>query len=141
MLGECRGLLNNFVLQPNSSDLWLWRHDIGGSYTVRDAYALLTTMDDVDTDAISDLIWHKQVPLKVSVLAWRLIRNRFALGLVFPQLIRSYYRITLFSLSIVLTDCELAAHFCSLFGCVAFRLYDMSGIAESLRQPSLPYTK
>jgi len=27
-------------------------------------------------DATSDLIWHKQVSLKVSILAWRLLRNR-----------------------------------------------------------------
>ncbi|MCI16813.1 hypothetical protein A2U01_0037957 [Trifolium medium] len=27
-------------------------------------------------DATSDLIWHKQIPLKVSVLALRLLRNR-----------------------------------------------------------------
>jgi hypothetical protein len=26
----------------------------------------------------SNLIWHKQVPLKVSVIAWRLLRNRFS---------------------------------------------------------------
>jgi hypothetical protein len=24
----------------------------------------------------ADLIWHKQIPLKVSVLAWRLLRNK-----------------------------------------------------------------
>jgi hypothetical protein len=28
-------------------------------------YNLLTTIDALDTDATSDLIWHKQVPLKV----------------------------------------------------------------------------
>ncbi|MCI74342.1 hypothetical protein A2U01_0095606, partial [Trifolium medium] len=32
-------------------------------------------MDAYDADATSDLIWHKQVHLKVSVLAWRLLRN------------------------------------------------------------------
>ncbi|MCI17738.1 70 kDa peptidyl-prolyl isomerase, partial [Trifolium medium] len=52
-----------------------WRHDIGGGYSVRGAYDLLTTLDVVDADATSDLIWHKQVPLKVSVLAWRILRN------------------------------------------------------------------
>jgi hypothetical protein len=33
-------------------------------------------MDDPDVDATSDFIWHKQVPLKVFVLAWRLFRHR-----------------------------------------------------------------
>jgi hypothetical protein len=27
-------------------------------------------------DATLDLIWHKQAPLKVSIMAWRLLRNR-----------------------------------------------------------------
>ncbi|MCI74158.1 hypothetical protein A2U01_0095422, partial [Trifolium medium] len=32
-------------------------------------------MDPPGVDATTDFIWHKQVPLKVSVLAWRLLRN------------------------------------------------------------------
>jgi hypothetical protein len=73
---ECRNLLYDIVLQPNISDHWLWRHDIIGGYSVRGAYNWLTTIDALDTDPTSYLIWHKQVPLKVSVLAWRLLRNR-----------------------------------------------------------------
>ncbi|PNX89144.1 cysteine-rich receptor-like protein kinase, partial [Trifolium pratense] len=60
MLGECQRSLNDFVLQPNISDHWLWRHDIGAGFMVWGAYALLTTMDVIDTYATSDLIWHKQ---------------------------------------------------------------------------------
>ncbi|MCI08753.1 70 kDa peptidyl-prolyl isomerase [Trifolium medium] len=76
MLGECRSLLVDFVLQPNISDKWVWRHDIVGGYTVKGVYNVLTTMDSPSVDATTDLIWHKQVPLKVSILAWRLLRNR-----------------------------------------------------------------
>ncbi|KAK2440989.1 hypothetical protein QL285_012338 [Trifolium repens] len=76
MLVECRNLLYDIVLQPNISDHWLLRHDTGSGYSVRGAYYLLTTTDALDTDAVSDLIWNKQVSLKVSVLAWRLLRNR-----------------------------------------------------------------
>ncbi|MCI27527.1 helicase-like protein, partial [Trifolium medium] len=75
MLGECTDLLYDIVLQTNISDSWVWRHDIGGGYSVRGAYALLTTRDAVNAAVASDLIWHIQVPLKVSVLAWRLLRN------------------------------------------------------------------
>ncbi|MCI75951.1 hypothetical protein A2U01_0097220, partial [Trifolium medium] len=66
MLGECTGLLYDIVLQPNSSNLWIWRHDIGSGYSVRGAYAILTTTDAGTTTVASDLIWHNQVPLKVS---------------------------------------------------------------------------
>jgi hypothetical protein len=44
--------------------------------SVRGAYNLLTIQDPHGVEAISDLIWQKQVPFKVSVFAWRLIRNR-----------------------------------------------------------------
>ncbi|GAU19884.1 hypothetical protein TSUD_171100 [Trifolium subterraneum] len=61
---------------PNVSYKWVWRHDIGNDYSVRDAYTLLTTTDSFEVDDTSDLIWHKQVPVKVSLLAWRLLPNR-----------------------------------------------------------------
>jgi len=47
--------------------------------SVRGACNFLTIQDPRGVEAISDLIWHKQVPLKVSVLAWRLIHNRLAI--------------------------------------------------------------
>ncbi|MCI40079.1 helicase-like protein [Trifolium medium] len=76
MLGECRNLLSNIVFQPNVVDQWVWRHDPGGGYTVQGTYNLITSREFQDAEATSDLIWHKQVPLKVSVLALRLLRNR-----------------------------------------------------------------
>ncbi|PNX70465.1 receptor-like kinase, partial [Trifolium pratense] len=68
MLGECRWLLSDIVLQPTVADHWLWRHDPGDDYTVRSAYLLLTSRDVPDAEVSTDLIWHQQVPLKVSVL-------------------------------------------------------------------------
>jgi hypothetical protein len=43
---------------------------------VRGAYTLLTSRNVSEAAALTDLLWHKQIPLKVSVLAWRLLRNR-----------------------------------------------------------------
>jgi hypothetical protein len=51
-------------------------HDPDEGYTVRGAYNLFTLRDAPEAVSTSDLIWHKQVPLKASVLAWRLLRNR-----------------------------------------------------------------
>jgi hypothetical protein len=76
LLAECRLLLNNIVLQSNVSDRWIWKPDIVGGYTVREAYQLLTSQVTHNVDVTEELIWHKQVPLKVSSLAWRLLRNR-----------------------------------------------------------------
>jgi len=43
---------------------------------VRSGYEILTSQDHHVMDAAQNLIWHPQVPLKVSILAWRLLRNR-----------------------------------------------------------------
>ncbi|GAU21589.1 hypothetical protein TSUD_131730 [Trifolium subterraneum] len=76
MLGECQALLHNFVLQDQSLDVWHWRPDPIRGYSVREAYQILTSHQSMPLADVEDLIWHKQVPLKVSILAWRLLRNR-----------------------------------------------------------------
>ncbi|MCI27265.1 heat-shock protein, partial [Trifolium medium] len=43
---------------------------------VRGAYQLLTTTDSIIVDEAEHLIWYPQVPLKVSIFAWRLLRDR-----------------------------------------------------------------
>ncbi|CAJ2667177.1 unnamed protein product [Trifolium pratense] len=76
LLGECQAYLLTISLQDHVSDRWQWRVDLDDGYTVRGAYQLLTTQDIVTLDAASGLIWHRQVPLKVSICAWRLLRDR-----------------------------------------------------------------
>jgi hypothetical protein len=73
---ECRHLLNNIVLHSNISDKWQWNPDIQGGYTVSGAYHILTTPTDPPTGGMIDFVWHKQVPMKVSIFAWRLLRDR-----------------------------------------------------------------
>ncbi|MCI61632.1 helicase-like protein, partial [Trifolium medium] len=53
-----------------SSNRWHWQPDPDAGYTVRGAYQLLTSQDSVTLSAAEELIWHSQVPLKVSILAW-----------------------------------------------------------------------
>jgi hypothetical protein len=76
MLGECQTLLLTVSVQVDSPDRWQWRHDPASGYSVRDAYQILTSQDTPTIEAAGDLLWHKQVPLKVSILAWRLLRDR-----------------------------------------------------------------
>ncbi|MCI70696.1 helicase-like protein, partial [Trifolium medium] len=61
--------------QDQSSDRWHWQPDPDAGYTVCGAYQLLTSQDSVTLGAAEALIWHPQVPLKVSILAWRLLRD------------------------------------------------------------------
>ncbi|KAK2353692.1 hypothetical protein QL285_091290 [Trifolium repens] len=63
-------------MQVESLDRWQWRPDPAMGYSVHDAYQILTSQDSVTLGEAEDLLWHKQVFLKVSIFAWRLLRNR-----------------------------------------------------------------
>ncbi|CAJ2667709.1 unnamed protein product [Trifolium pratense] len=67
--GECQTLLFTISLQDHVSDRWQWQSDLDDGYTVRGSYQILTTQDAVTLDVASGLIWHRQVPLKVSIKA------------------------------------------------------------------------
>ncbi|GAU49699.1 hypothetical protein TSUD_181970 [Trifolium subterraneum] len=54
---------------------WMWQPDRDTCYIVQGAYQLLITHDSVHMDDAEHLIWHPRVPLKVSVFAWRLLRD------------------------------------------------------------------
>ncbi len=69
LVEECRALLFDFVLVPKVSDTWEWLPDTADGYSVRGAYDLLTNGDDTHLGLPLELVWHKQVPLKVSVFA------------------------------------------------------------------------
>ncbi|GAU24717.1 hypothetical protein TSUD_355460 [Trifolium subterraneum] len=76
MFGECHTLLLIVSLQDHLSDRWQWQPDLDDGYTVQGVYHLLTEQEAIPLDAAAGLIWHPQVPLKVSILAWRLLRDR-----------------------------------------------------------------
>jgi hypothetical protein len=75
LLDECMAFLLDVSLVPNVSDVWVWIPNPVGGYSVRGAYDFLTSADTHLHSAL-DLVWHHQVPLKVSIFAWRLLRNR-----------------------------------------------------------------
>ncbi|XP_024632796.1 uncharacterized protein [Medicago truncatula] len=77
MLEECRTLLFDVSLHVDVTDQWLWLPDPLEGYSVRGAYHVLTSKDLPLVDSTAEMIWHRQVPLKVSVFAWRLLRDRF----------------------------------------------------------------
>ncbi|KAK2426689.1 hypothetical protein QL285_025332 [Trifolium repens] len=76
MLGECQYLLFPFTVQAQSSDVWRWQPDPDAGYSIRGAYQLLTSHDSFTLSETDDLVWHKQVPLKISIFVWRLLRDR-----------------------------------------------------------------
>jgi len=75
LLAECTLLLNDVPLQPLSFDVWQWLPDPSEGYSIRGVYALLTNQEISKDWQDVDLIWHKQVLLKVSIFAWSLLQD------------------------------------------------------------------
>ena len=74
LVGELRLLLQNVSLQVHREDKWMWTMDPSSIYTVQSAYNSLIAQVHVDNVAAPP-IWHKDVPLKVVLFAWRLFRD------------------------------------------------------------------
>jgi hypothetical protein len=55
--------------------VWQWQFDPARDYSVSGAYQLMTSQQTATLDATEDLIWHKHVPLKVSIFVWRLLKD------------------------------------------------------------------
>jgi hypothetical protein len=73
---ECANLLNNVILQETLQDHWRWLLDPIHGYSVSGTYRFLTSLEDpVAVDSNKD-VWHKLVPTKVSLFAWRLLKDR-----------------------------------------------------------------
>jgi len=54
----------------------VWRLDPPSGYSVSGVYQLFTNQPVQTSEVLSYIIWHKQVPLKVSIFVWRLLLNR-----------------------------------------------------------------
>jgi len=73
---ECSEVLHNIVLQIDVTDSWRWFLDPLHGYSVRDSYHFLTNSgEQVDRSFVDD-VWHQNIPEKVSLFVWRLLRNR-----------------------------------------------------------------
>ena len=74
---ECCDILSNIVLQPTHLDRWIWHLHASSSYNVTSAYnhMLTSTSNNLEVTHITE-IWNKEVPLKTSLFAWRLLRDR-----------------------------------------------------------------
>ncbi|RHN79618.1 putative reverse transcriptase zinc-binding domain-containing protein [Medicago truncatula] len=74
---ECCDILTNIVLQPNHYDRWIWHLHASNNYNVTSAYNHLLTLISNNLSAThTSEIWNKEVPLKISLFAWRLLRDR-----------------------------------------------------------------
>ena len=73
---ECSVLLHNVVLQVIVHDTWRWLLDPILGYSVRGAYNFITTTGTTVDRNLVDEVWHRLIPLKVSLFVWRLLHDR-----------------------------------------------------------------
>ena len=71
----CSVLLDNVDLQDIITDRWIWLLDPVNGYSVKGTYHFLTSVDEPLARGMFDDVWHKYVPLKVSLFSWRLLCN------------------------------------------------------------------
>jgi hypothetical protein len=75
---KCMTLLHSVSLQSNVTDQWQWHLNLIGGYSIRGVYQLLTSHESIHVESEADLVWHNHVPLKVSIFAWILLRDRLS---------------------------------------------------------------
>jgi len=117
LMKECISLLSNVTLQETTSDVWQWRPNVVNGYTVCDVYHMLMRQEMHDRDEVTDAIWHRNAPLKVSICVWRLLHNKWPTkdNLVRRGIIQSNSQLCVSGCGNNETADHLAIH-CPIFG-------------------------
>jgi len=127
---ECSALLNNVILQENIQDYWRWLLDLIQGYLVHGTYRFLTSV--AGPTVVSDCkdVWHKLVPAKASIFAWRLLQDRIPTraNLVRRHVLQSTDNLCVEGCGSI----EMADHIflgCNLFGTVWYLVCQWLGIS------------
>ena len=76
MVEECRALLLTISFQGDTLNAWSWFPEPTVGYSDSGAYCILSNRTPPHDFVPSDLLWRKDVPVKVSMFVWLLFRNR-----------------------------------------------------------------
>ena len=129
-MGELILLLTNVTLQVNKEDNWLWTLENSNTFTVRSLYNFLTIQSQVDLPVDASSLWHKDVPLKVVLFAWRLFRDRLSTkdNLLRRGVINYDSRTCVAGCDLVESSPHLFLH-CIIFGSVWHLIYSWIGVS------------
>ena len=130
MVGELILLLANVTLQVTREDTWLWTLETSNAFSVRSLYNFLTLQPPAEPPVDASSIWHKDVPLKVVVFAWRLLRDRLHTkdNLLRRGIIHFDSRLCVAGYGIVETSYHLFLH-CNFFGTIWHVIYSWLDIS------------
>ena len=65
------------TIQQHRSDEWVWKADPSGNYSVQSAYNMLRGESAAGShNECFQELWKIKIPSKISVFAWRLLRDR-----------------------------------------------------------------
>lgn len=78
---EAKALLHGLIPKESKNDLWLWKHDQSGAFTVKSAYLhIITCVDGLilnqNLSRSLKALWRTSIPSKVVVFVWRLLLER-----------------------------------------------------------------
>jgi hypothetical protein len=133
MLEQLRLLLLTVTLQVGRVDKRVWRLETSSVYTVRSAYKFFNANVPADPGVPIDSLWHKDVPLKVVLFVWRLLRDRLPTkdNLYRRQVIDIDARSCVAGCGEVETSSHLLLH-CSMFGSVWYHILRWLGVSAVL---------
>jgi len=135
--GETLLLLQNVTLQVDKEDKWLWNLDSSNAFTVRSAYKGLAHHHHTNTLISTKFMWHKDIPLKVVLFAWRLICDRLPTkdNLFRRGVIDDDARLCFGGCGSLESSPHLFLH-CNIFGEVWYFIHRWLGVCSAL--PSVP---
>jgi len=76
LVGELCLLLHTVTLQVEKEDKWLWKLESTNNFSICSAYNVLVHQNHSATTVSFQDLWHKDIPLKVVLFAWRLFCDR-----------------------------------------------------------------
>jgi len=131
MLGELTLLLQSVNLQVDREDRWLWKLEPSNTFSVSSAYHFLIAQPTVSSMSMSQLIWHKDIPLKILFFAWRLFRARLPTkdNLYRRGVIGADLRMCVSGWDSLESSSHLFLH-CNFFGYVWHYIYRWLGISS-----------
>ncbi|RHN59920.1 putative reverse transcriptase zinc-binding domain-containing protein [Medicago truncatula] len=132
LVGDLRLLLQNVTLQVDRVDRRFWRLETDSVYTVRSAYNFLTANAPTDGAVSLPFLWNRDVPLKVVLFAWRLLRDRLPTK---DNLIRRHVMGIDDQFCVGCGEVETSSHLflhCNLFGAIWNYIFRWIGVSSVL---------